>query len=125
VFAKSTQGAFAKKSKERRHLLIVEHAILRIVPGRSQEFEAALRQAMPLIAGAPGFLGIEVRPCMETPDQYLLLASWKTVEDHTEGFRKSEPYREWKRLLHHFYEPFPTADHYGSPVAWQGTLGLT
>jgi heme-degrading monooxygenase HmoA len=55
--------------------LKLDHAILQIKPGMSQEFEAALRKAMPLIAVAPGFLGIEVRPCIETPDQYLLLAS--------------------------------------------------
>jgi len=77
---------------------------------------------MPLIAGAPGFFGIEVRACIETPDRYLLLAVWEKLEDHTEGFRKSERYQEWKRVLHHFYEPFPTADHYNSPVARQGIL---
>jgi len=22
-------------------------------------------------------------------------------------------YQEWKRLLHHFYDPFPTVPHYG------------
>jgi heme-degrading monooxygenase HmoA len=97
--------------------LILEHALLQIRPGQSREFEAALLEALPLIAAAPGFLGMEVRACIETPDRYLLLASWEKLEDHIEGFRKSEPYQEWKRLLHHFYEPFPTADHYGSPVA--------
>jgi heme-degrading monooxygenase HmoA len=102
--------------------LILEHALLQIRSGRSQEFEAALLQALPLIAAAPGFLGIEVMPCVETPDQYLLLASWENLEDHTEGFRKSEPYKEWKRLLHHFYEPFPSATHFGLPVVRQGVL---
>ena len=29
------------------------------------------------------------------------------------GFRESEQYEEWKRLFHHFYEPFPTVEHYG------------
>jgi heme-degrading monooxygenase HmoA len=102
--------------------LILEHALLQIRPGQSQEFEIALRQALPLIAAAPGFLGIEVMRCIEAPDQYLLLASWENLEDHTEGFRKSEPYKEWKRLLHHFYEPFPLATHFGLPVVQEGVL---
>lgn len=31
---------------------------------------------------------------------------------HEEGFRKSAAYLDWKRLLHHFYDPFPTVLHY-------------
>ena len=33
---------------------------------------------------------------------------------HEEGFRKSPRYQEWRRLLHHFYDPFPTVLHYGA-----------
>jgi len=50
--------------------------------------------------------------CLERPGRYLLLVRWRSLEDHTEGFRKSAPYLEWKRLLHHFYDPFPTVEHY-------------
>ncbi len=28
------------------------------------------------------------------------------------GFRGSPDYQEWRRLLHHSYEPFPTVEHY-------------
>jgi len=38
-----------------------------------------------------------------------------SLADHTAGFRKSPEYAEWKSLLHHYYEPFPTVEHY-SPV---------
>jgi heme-degrading monooxygenase HmoA len=44
--------------------------------------------------------------------KYVLLVQWQKVEDHTVGFRQSPQYQEWKRLLHHFYEPFPTVGHY-------------
>jgi heme-degrading monooxygenase HmoA len=46
------------------------------------------------------------------PSRYLLLVSWERLEDHTEGFRKSPEYEEWRRLLHHFYDPFPTVEHF-------------
>jgi heme-degrading monooxygenase HmoA len=42
----------------------------------------------------------------------VLLVRWETLEDHTEGFRGSAGYEEWKRLLHHFYDPFPTVQHF-------------
>ena len=35
-----------------------------------------------------------------------------SVAAHEEGFRKSPQYQEWRRLLHHFYDPFPTVLHY-------------
>jgi len=42
----------------------------------------------------------------------VLLVRWETLEDHTEGFRGSDAYAEWRRLLHHFYDPFPTVQHF-------------
>jgi hypothetical protein len=34
------------------------------------------------------------------------------LEDHTVGFRGSPEYQEWRRLLHCFYDPFPTVRHF-------------
>ena len=51
-------------------------------------------------------------PCLENPHRYLLLVRWETLEAHTEGFRGSPEYQRWRALLHHFYEPFPTVEHY-------------
>ncbi len=43
---------------------------------------------------------------------YLLPVEWERLEDHTHGFRKSDDYQRWKDLLHHFYDPFPTVEHF-------------
>ena len=96
--------------------MIVEHAILDVKAGEGAAFEAALKQALPLIAATPGFLDLEVRPCVETPSRYLLLVRWQSLEAHTQGFRGSERYPKWRALLHHFYEPFPLVEHYGEPA---------
>jgi heme-degrading monooxygenase HmoA len=48
----------------------------------------------------------------ERADRYLLLVEWDRLEDHTDGFRWSAEYQRWKELLHHFYDPFPTVEHY-------------
>ncbi|HTN97894.1 MAG TPA: antibiotic biosynthesis monooxygenase [Nordella sp.] len=97
--------------------MILEHALLQVRSGCEAEFEAAMRQALPLIQATPGFLRLEVRPCLETKGRYLLLVEWETLEAHTQGFRGSERYAEWQRLLHHFYAPFPLVEHYGEAVA--------
>jgi len=96
--------------------MILEAAILNIRPGEEAAFEAAMREAQPLIAASPGFVRIEVRRCVETANRYLLLVTWETLEDHTAGFRQSDRYQQWRALLHHFYEPFPVVEHYGAPV---------
>jgi hypothetical protein len=49
---------------------------------------------------------------VEQKNKYLLLVDWKKIEDHNIRFRKSEAYLKWKELLNHYYEPFPTVEHY-------------
>lgn len=93
--------------------MILEVAILDVTPGQQGEFEDAFAQAQQIIAGMPGYLSHQLQRCLESPGRYLLLVNWETLEDHTEGFRQSPQYQEWKALLHHFYEPFPEVQHYG------------
>lgn len=92
--------------------MILEVAILQIRPGMSDEFEAAFKTASKIIAAMPGYISHELQRCIETSDRYILLVRWQTLEDHTIGFRQSPEYQEWRRLLHHFYDPFPTVEHY-------------
>ena len=92
--------------------MILEVAILNIRPGQETEFEQAFVQASPIIASMPGYMTHELQRCLETSNRYILLVQWQTLEDHTIGFRTSPAYQEWKRLLHHFYDPFPTVEHY-------------
>lgn len=94
--------------------MILEVAILNVRPGQAEAFEAAFRQAAPLIAATPGYISHELQKCLETPDRYILLAYWESLEAHTIGFRQSPEYQTWKELLHHFYDPFPVVEHFES-----------
>jgi heme-degrading monooxygenase HmoA len=97
--------------------MIVESAVLPIRIGHEAQFEAALREALPLIQASKGFQKIEVRRCVEDKSRYLLLVWWDSVEDHTIGFRQSDRYPKWRALLHHFYDGPLTVLHYEEPVA--------
>ena len=92
--------------------MILEVAILHVRPGQEAAFEQAFAEASPIIASMCGYSSHELQRCLETNNRYLLLVQWQTLEDHTVGFRTSTGYQEWKRLLHHFYDPFPTVEHY-------------
>ena len=98
--------------------MILEVAILNIRDGQSAQFESAFRQASPLIAAQPGYIAHGLQKCLETPHRYILLAYWETLEAHTVGFRQSAEYQAWKQLLHHFYDPFPTVEHFQSVLSY-------
>ncbi|MGK3647885.1 antibiotic biosynthesis monooxygenase family protein [Pseudarthrobacter enclensis] len=92
--------------------MITEHALLPVRAGLEQDFEAAFDQARHIIAAMPGFISLSLSRSIESPGTYLLLVEWETLEDHTEGFRGSAEYQQWRALLHRFYEPFPVVEHY-------------
>ncbi len=92
--------------------MILEVAILDVIQGKEQAFEAAFDLAKKIISGMKGYLSHELKKCIEQESRYILLVKWETLEDHTVGFRESEEYQEWKALLHHFYDPFPVVEHY-------------
>ena len=92
--------------------MILEVAVLDVKSGQEADFEAAFAQAQTIIAGMNGYISHELQNCLEVDGRYILLVRWETLEDHTVGFRQSPEYQEWKALLHHFYDPFPTVEHY-------------
>lgn len=92
--------------------MITEHALLPVIPGREEDFEAAFAQARHIIASMRGFLAMSLSRSIEYPHTYLLLVEWESLEDHTVGFRGSLGYQQWRSLLHRFYEPFPVVEHF-------------
>src|SRR5271169_6072010 len=92
--------------------MILEAAVLSVRAGQSEQFQLAFHEARRIIASMPGYLSCELGRCVERPDEFLLLVRWTSLDAHEIGFRRSQQYQEWKRLLHHFYEPFPTVSHY-------------
>lgn len=79
---------------------------------RQKDFEDAFKQASKIISSMGGYISHQLQRCLESPGKYLLLVQWSDLESHTAGFRQSVEYQEWKRLLHHFYDPFPTVEHF-------------
>jgi heme-degrading monooxygenase HmoA len=92
--------------------MVLEVAILDVRAGQAEAFEAAFRRAQEILAASQGYRRHELRRCMEADHRYLLLVWWDSLKSHTEGFRGSPEYARWRELLHHFYDPFPTVEHY-------------
>jgi heme-degrading monooxygenase HmoA len=92
--------------------MILEVAPLQVRKGMESEFELAFMKAQKIISSMPGYIEHELQRCVERQGHYMLMVKWQRIEDHEIGFRQSPQYQQWKALLHHFYDPFPTVLHY-------------
>jgi heme-degrading monooxygenase HmoA len=92
--------------------MILEVAILNVKTGQEKQFELDFTIAGQFISSINGYISHSLRKCLEQENKYILLVDWKNLEDHTIGFRQSPQYLEWKKLLHHYYDPFPIVEHY-------------
>ena len=99
--------------------MILEVAILDVKPGQEVEFEVAFGKAQEIISAREGYISHQLQRCLEKVNRYVLLVNWETLECHTVGFRGSAEYEEWRKLLHHFYDPFPQVEHYA--VVYENT----
>jgi len=101
---------------KKNNTMILEVAILNVIPGLEDDFLKAFSQAQNIISKIKGYISHQLKKCIEVKNQFILLVEWETLTDHTVGFRESAEYQEWKSLLHHFYDPFPIVQHYENTV---------
>lgn len=97
--------------------MMLEVAILNVKKGLENNFEQDFALASKYISAIAGYKGHTLRKCVEERGKYILLVDWEALRDHTVGFRSSPEYLEWKKLLHHYYDPFPTVEHYETVFA--------
>ena len=95
---------------------VLEIALIAVKPGQEADFEKAFTQARLLPESIQGFRGLELRRGVEHPSRYVLLAWWDRVEDHTETFRNSPQFAEWRRLLGPYFDGLPDVSHATAPV---------
>ena len=115
VFLRAVERAVDVGIVGRFWSMVLEHAVITVKPGTSSAFEGAMVKARPVIAACPGFVSLALHRGVESPDRYLLLVEWETLEDHMVGFRESEAFREWRSLIGPYFDSPPVVDHC-SPV---------
>lgn len=92
--------------------MIMETATIDVVPGREDEFLAALEQAKAVLAQADGWQVIHVHRGIERPSTFMLAIGWATLEDHTEGFRGGELFPQWRALIGPYFAEAPHVEHW-------------
>jgi heme-degrading monooxygenase HmoA len=102
--------------------MILELADFRITPGRQAEFDAAIvRGVQTVISRAKGFRGFKVNKSIETPERYVLMIFWDTVEDHMVGFRQSAAFTEWRAIVGPFFAAPPQVEHFSLLAKSEGS----
>ncbi len=93
--------------------MILELADIRIAPGKQAEFDVAIKHgAETVVSKAKGFRGYKVNKGVESPERYLLMIYWDTLEDHTVGFRQGPLFAEWRAIVGPFFAVPPTVEHF-------------
>jgi len=93
--------------------MILEIADIRIQPGKQAEFDAAIQRGLDsVISHAKGFKGWKVNKGVESPERYVLMIFWETLEDHTVAFRESALFTEWRAIVGPFFAAQPVVEHF-------------
>jgi len=93
--------------------MILEVADIRIQPGQQAEFEAAVRRGLSeVISHADGYIEGHLQRGIESPERFLLMIRWQTLEAHTVGFRNSERFTQWRAIVGPFFASPPNVEHF-------------
>ena len=93
--------------------MILEIAEIRIKPGTQAEFDAAIKKGVEtVIAKAKGFLAYQINKGIESPERYVLMISWETLENHIVDFRESAAFQEWRAIVGPFFAAPPAVEHF-------------
>ena len=93
--------------------MILEHADFTIPAGKNAEFEEAIARGIAtVISQSKGFIDAQVHKGIESPERYLLLIRWETLENHTVDFRESAAFQDWRVLVGPFFAKPPVVEHF-------------
>lgn len=92
--------------------MILERAAITVRDGDQEAFESAFATARELLAAAGGCESVRLLRGIESPTSYLLLVTWRRLEDHMEGFRSSPAFGEWRSLVGPFFAEPPDVQHF-------------
>lgn len=93
--------------------MILEIADIQIAVGKQEEFDVAIQRGIDqVIRHAAGFRGFKVNKGIESPERYVLMIFWETLENHTVDFRGSAAFADWRAIVGPYFATPPTVEHF-------------
>lgn len=92
--------------------MVLEVALIDVIPGQENEFAAAYAKARELVTSTPGCRSVRMTRGIESPSRFVLLVEWDSVEAHEVNFRGTDRFTRWRALIGpHFAGP-PVVEHF-------------
>lgn len=92
--------------------MVLEVALIDVVPGQEDEFAAAYGKARELLAATEGCRSVRMTRGVESPSRFVLLVEWDSVEAHLDNFRATERYTAWRGLIGPYFDGPPRVEHF-------------
>jgi heme-degrading monooxygenase HmoA len=92
--------------------MVLEVALIDITPGQELDFAATYAQAKSILATTPGLRSVRMTQGIETPSRFVLLVEWDTVEAHSENFRATERFGQWRGMIGPYFANPPHVEHF-------------
>jgi heme-degrading monooxygenase HmoA len=91
--------------------MVLEIAQIDVKLGAESEFEAGVQAALPIFRRAKGCKSVTLQRSHEMPSRYRLFVQWETLENHTQDFRNSADFQEWRKLVGACFASPPYVEH--------------
>lgn len=92
--------------------MVLEIALIDVIPGQEEAFASAYRQAHRLLTASPGCLSARMTRGVETPSRFVGIVQWESVDDHLANFRQTERYEQYRELLARYLAAPPVVEHF-------------
>src|SRR2546430_11995567 len=92
--------------------MVLEVALINVVPGQEDDFVAAYGKARPVLAGTEGCRSVRMTQGVESPSRFVLLVEWDSVEAHLDNFRATERFTTWRWLIRPYFCGAPRVEHF-------------
>lgn len=92
--------------------MVLEVALIDILPGQEDEFAEVYRQAREILATTPGCRSVRMTRGIESPSRFVLLVEWDSVEAHEKNFRESDRFPTWRGQVGRYFAEPPRVEHF-------------
>ncbi len=75
-------------------------------------FVEAYLGARPILAETQGCRSVRMTHGIESPDRFVLLVEWDSVEAHEVNFRATERFARWRAAIGPFFAGPPRVEHF-------------
>jgi heme-degrading monooxygenase HmoA len=90
--------------------MVLEVALLDVTDPAA--FETAYLGVREVIVSTPGCHSVRMTHGIESPNRFVLLVEWESVEAHETNFRATERFGTWRAAISPYFANPPLVEHF-------------